>query len=400
VPKFVYTLKDEKGRDYQGTIAAKDKKEAQAKLDTTGYYLVALSKEPLVLFSMFSPKITKMDIVVLARQLATMMSAGLPITKSLMALAEQCANDSLRRVINDIRSKIEGGFKLSEAMGKHPDVFSEFFVSLIETGETGGTLDMMLKRVSTYLEKEEELRRKIKGAFAYPMVVSVVAMIVVTYLVLFVVPVFKSVYAGMKVELPLPTIILITASVIVKKWWLLLSIFITGVVLWIKRAIKKEKARLLLDKIKISLPLFGALNTKVAVSRFVRSFGSLISSGIPISKALSVTERVSANKAITAAIDKVRVEVNRGESIAVALKAARLFPPIVIQMVAAGEESGALDDMLDKSAEFLDEEIDMAIKKLTVKLEPILTFGLAGIVGFIALAIYLPMFDIIKQISK
>lgn len=400
MPKFVYTMKDEKGRDFQGTILAKSKKEAQVALDTKGYYLTSLKKMPQLEISLLSRKISNMDVVVFSRQLGTMMSTGLPVIKSLAAIAEQSDNEKLRIVINDMRSKIEAGFKLSETMDRHPEVFSLFFRSLVRTGETGGILDEMFSRLSTYLEKEEEVRRKVKSAFAYPAVVSVVAVAVVTYLVIFVVPVFKSVYEGMKVALPLPTQLLIAISGIIRKGWWGVAIFIVVLIFGFRMYKKTKKGSFFLDKIKISLPMFGSFNKKVAVSRFIRSFGALISSGIPITRALDVSGAIVGNKVVGQVVDRMKAAVNRGETISGSLRYGRIFPPIVVQMVAAGEESGALDEMLSKSADFLDEDIDEAIKRLTVKIEPVLTIALAIVVGFIAMAIYLPMFDIIKQISK
>jgi len=398
--KFVYTLKDEKGRDYQGAIQAKDKKEAQAALDTKGYYLTSLRRIPQVEFPVFARKITKMDVIVFSRQLATMLGTGLPITRSLAAIAEQSDNEGLKVVINDIRTKIEGGFKLSEAMAKHTEAFTPFFISLVRTGEASGIMDKMFVRLSSYLEKEEDLRKKVKAAFAYPTVVSIVAACVVTYLVVFVVPVFQEVYKSLKVDLPMPTQILLAMSAIARKAWLPILASIGGLVFAFKVFSKSEQGGYLLDRFKISMPIMGPFNKKVAVSRFIRSFGSLISSGISIAKALDVSEAIAGNKVVSRVVGRMRMAVNRGDSISGTLRYGKIFPPIVVQMVAAGEESGTLDEMLDKSADFLDQDIDESVKQLTVKLEPILTMGLALAVGFIALAIYLPMFDVIKQISK
>lgn len=398
--KFVYTLKDDKGRDYEGTIEAKDKREAQAALDTKGYYLTSLKKMPQLQLALFSRGITRMEVVVLARQLGTMLGTGLPIIKTLAAIGEQAESETLRTVINDIRTKIEAGFKLSEALEKHPGVFSPFFVSLVRTGETGGILDEMFKRLSTYLEREEDMRRKVKTAFAYPAVVSVVAVGVVSYLVVFVVPIFKSVYAGMKVTLPGPTLALIAMSDAIRKGWWLGLIAIGLLFVGYKLLQRTEKGAYIIDRIKISVPLLGVLNRKAAITRFIRSFGALISSGIPITRALDVSESIAGNKVVTRVVDGMRLAVNRGESISGSLRYGRIFPPIVVQMIAAGEESGALDEMLSKSSDFLDEDVDLIIRRITVKIEPILTISLAVVIGFIALAIYLPMFDIIKQIAR
>lgn len=399
MPRFIYTLKDGKGRDYQGVIQARDRKEAQERLDTTGYYLISLKKE-LQLKSLFlSKKVSREDIIIFSRQLATMIETGLPIVKSLMSLAEQSDNYALRRILYDIGSDIEGGSSFSDAIAKYPKAFSDFYISMVRAGETGGILDKILKRTSVYLEKEEELNRKIKSAFAYPTIVSIIAIGVVSYLVVFVVPIFQEVYGSMKAELPVPTIVLIAISGFARRWWLQLLIMAAGLILGFRIFKRTEKGGFLIDKFNISIPIFGSLNKKVTVSRFVRSFGSLIASGIPITKGLNIAEAIAANKIIAKAIDKIRMAVNRGENISGSLKTSKIFPAVVVQLVATGEESGTLDTMLDKSADFLDEDIDTVIKGLTVKLEPMLTITLAIIVGFIALAIYLPMFDIIRSLS-
>jgi type IV pilus assembly protein PilC len=393
-------LKDDKGRDYRGVIEAKHKKEAQSKLDSMGYYLVSLKQESPFRIPFLSRKIPPTDIIVFTRQFATMIKAGIPIAKALMASAEQTDNNSFRWIINDVRSGIEKGSSLSDAMAKHGSVFSEFFISLIRIGETGGNLDQMLMRISQYLEREEDLARKLKAAFAYPLIVTIVATVVVIYLVMFVVPVFVGVYRSVRVELPIPTIVLMVISNVVKQFWLYMLIAALGFFVGVGRLQRTRRGRKLIDTTKLSLPLFGRLNTYVAVSRFIRSFGSLIHSGIPITRALHTAKSITANRTIDAVIDHIRVAVSRGDNIAGTLRASKIFSPVVVQLVAAGEQSGALDDMLDKSADFLDDEIDKTIKSLMVKLEPALTIVLAAIVSFIALAIYLPMFDLIRQISR
>jgi len=393
-------MKDEKGRDYQGYIQAKSKKEAQAALDTRGFYLTSLRRAPQLQFTITRQRITRMDVIIFARQLSTMLGTGLPITRSLAAMSEQADNDKLKAMIDDLRLKIEGGSKLSEAMERHKSVFSTFIISMVRTGETGGMMDEMFRRISLYLEKEEDLRRKVVSAVAYPAIVAFAATAVVSFLIVFVVPAFQQVYGDLGAELPIPTRILIQTSVTVRQNWPALLTFLAISIAGYFVFRRLEKGRYLIDKFKISAPVIGNFHRKVAVSRFVRSLSALISSGITITRALEIADTIPGNRVAARYIDNIRAAVNRGENVSVAMRYGKIFPPIVIQMVAAGEESGALDNMLDKSADFLDEDIDTAIKRLTVKIEPILTTVLAAVIGFIALAIYLPMFDIVRHIRR
>lgn len=393
-------MKDEKGRDYQGYIQAKNKKEAQAALDTRGFYLTSLKRAPQVQFTIMRPNITKMDIIVFARQLSTMLGTGLPITRSLAAMSEQADNDKLKAMIDDLRVKIEGGSKLSEAMERHRDAFSTFVVSMVRTGETGGMMDEMFRRIALYLEKEEDLRRKVASAVAYPAIVAVATVAVVLFLIVFVVPAFQQVYSDLGAELPLPTRMLIRTSVTVRQNWPGMLVFFGALFAGYLISRRLEKGRYLIDKFKISAPIVGNFNRKISVSRFVRSLGALIASGITITRALDIADTIPGNRVVARYIDNIRAAVNRGENISVAMRYGKIFPPIVIQMVAAGEESGALDNMLEKSADFLDQDIDTAVKKITIKIEPMLTAILAVVVGFIALAIYLPMFDIVRHIRN
>ena len=398
---FAYKVKDDKGKEYQGYVDASTKKDAIQKLNQAGFYLTSIQKARLNKFQFLgAKKVTKADLTLFARQFASMINAGIPLVKALYAVSEETENITLKKILNEIRSEVESGHGVSDAMVKHPDVFSPFFISLIKTGETAGLLDKMLERLAIYLEKEEDLSRKVKTAFMYPIIVMTVALTVVTYLLIFVVPVFQSVYKSMHVNLPGPTIALIAMSKFVRfYWWIIAGALVIILATYIQLS-RMAKGQVIIDKFKLSMPVFGRLNKKVAVSRFIRSFAAMFASGIHISKALEVSAATADNKVISGLIEEMERSINRGENITKPLKRNKIFPSTVIQMISAGEESGALDTMLEKSADFLDQDVDVIIKRMVIKIEPLLTFMLAFVVGFIALAIYLPMFDVIRQITK
>jgi len=398
--KYVYTVKDEQGRVFKGHIEAEDKKSAQAKLRQRSYYAMSIEEEAAPSkFKMGMQKIKKSDLAIFTQQFATMVSAGLPVLSSLNAIGDEIESEKFKEVINEVKLKVSSGTSLSDALSEHPRVFSNFFISLIKVGETAGIMVQVLERLTDYLNKEEELKQKVKSALAYPLVVCVVTGLVVAFILIFIVPVFSSVYKSLRITLPGPTITLILLSNFIRKlWWLTLAI-IAGTVFAFKKILKTTKGRLLFDNFKLSLPLFGKLNRKVAVSRFIRTVGEMLSSGVPLIRCLDVAEDVVDNKVFSQIINRMRTNVNKGQNISDSFRYKKIFPGTVVQMVAAGEKSGALPTMLTKSSDFLDRDVDNLIKSLLVKLEPILTAGMAAIIGFIAMAIYLPMFDLIKQMS-
>jgi type IV pilus assembly protein PilC len=400
MPYFEYKVKDEKGRDYKGYIEAKSKKDAIKKLSDVGFYLTHVKWAPFYKLNLFSSRnITNSDLTLFARQFASMINAGIPMVKALYAVGEETENPRLKEVIQKLRKDVESGNRLSDSLAKNPKIFSPFFISLVRTGETAGKLDEMLERLALNLEKEEELRRKIRTAFMYPSVVLFVSAVVVIYLLVFVVPVFQSIYRSMKITLPGPTVTLIFISGFVRNYWPVIAgaaaVFSAGFF----QVRRTEQGRILTDRLKLKIPMIGPLMQKEATSRFIRSFAAMFAGGIQISKALEVSKEATDNAVITDTVEKMKQSINKGESISAPLKKKRVFPTTVIQMISAGEESGYLDKMLEKSADFLDNEIDTIIKRLVIKIEPVLTFMLAIVVGFIALAIYLPMFDIIKQLT-
>lgn len=397
---FDYLAQDTQGKPIKGTLEAKDILEAKTKLRQLGLYITWIRPETNFLDRLGFVRIKNLDLAIFSHQFSVMISSGVPLIRVLNALAEETTNRRFRTIINKIRFDVENGQSLSSAFLKHPKVFSNLFISLIKTGEAGGVLHTVLNRLADYFEKEEDLRRKVIASFSYPVIVSIVAFGVVSFLLIFIVPVFRSVYKNLKIGLPGPTIALIGLSnIFVKFWWLILLLI--GLIYYILRIYGQNKIfALTLDKIKLKLPIFGQLNQKVAISRFVRTLSTLIGSGLSLNPSLTIVKEVVGNRAVVAAIESIQNQINQGRQISDCLRAEEFFPPIVKQMISVGEESGNLGAMLDKCADFLDEDIDTLIKSLVVKLEPILTLFLAGLVGFIALAIYLPMFDLIRQITR
>jgi type IV pilus assembly protein PilC len=397
---FSYLAQDSQNKEISGTLEAKDINDAKAKLRQANLYIIQVRPEAHFLVTPGVRRVKNMELAIFSHQFAAMISSGIPLIRALKTLSEETNNRKFRKIIEKIKGDIENGASLSNALSKYPRVFSNFFTSLIKTGETAGVLPAVLSRLANYLEKEEDLRRKIASSFAYPAIVSIVAIGAVTFLLIFVVPVFSSVYKTLKIALPGPTITLIALSkIFIKFWWLILSLVF--LICFSLRILKQNKAfGLAKDRLKLMLPVFGQLNRKVATSRFVRTLSTLVGSGVTLSASLTIIKDVVGNRQVAQAVELIQKDIQQGKPLAESLKREKYFPPIVVQMLAVGEESGNLNVMLDKCADFLDEDIDTLIKNLVVKLEPSLTVALAILVGFIALAIYLPMFDLIRSIAK
>lgn len=398
--RFNYLANDNQNKQVKGALEAKDLLEAKTKLRQSGLYIIWVKRESVVIEGLSFGRIRNQDLAVFSHQFAVMIGSGIPLIRALKAIEDEATNRSLRTVLNKVRTEVENGVSLSAAFSKHPKVFSNFFVSLVKSGEAAGILPNVLKRLAEHLEKEEDLRRKVASSFAYPVIVGFVALGVVTFLLIFVVPVFRSAYKSLKIGLPGPTVTLIVLSnIFIKFWWLILLLI---AILFCVLAVSKYNTSigLIVDRLKLRLPVFGRLNRKVALSRLVRTLSTMIGSGLTLNTSLNIAKDVVGNRLVAKTIGLIQAEISQGKQISDSLKAKAFFPPMVVQMISVGEESGSLNAMLDKCADFLDEDIDLLIKNLVVKIEPLLTFLLAIVVGFIAMAIYLPMFDLIKQISK
>ena len=339
------------------------------------------------------------QIAVFCRQFATMVNSGLPILRALAILGDQTESKELAKILVEVRTDVEHGSSLSAAMAKHPKAFNNLFVAMVRSGETGGVLDDVLLSLADQIEKEVELRRQIKSAMTYPIVVVVLVLMILSAMLLFVVPQFETIYASLGGELPLPTRMLLAVSEAVRSyWWVFLLGF--GVTRFFFRRYKKtERGRLRVDAFKIRAPVFGPLFHKVALARFAATLGMLLRAGVPILQALDIVRETVSNSVISLATDDVKNSVREGEAIARPLSKHQVFPPMVVQMIAVGEETGAVDTMLDKIAEFYNAEVTATVDALTSLIEPILIAVIGGCVGAAVIALYMPMFNIINLIK-
>ena len=356
-------------------------------------------KEIRISLPFLKQKVNQRSVAVFTRQLATMIDAGLPLVQSLEILSSQQDNKVFKNVIRQIKEDVEGGSTFAGALTKHPSAFNELYTNLVVAGEEGGILDNILNRLASYIEKAEALKKKVKSALVYPATIIGVAVIVVMILMIFVIPVFESMFKSAGQSLPLPTLIVLTMSKLIKKYVL---IFIPAFVLLIylfKKYYQTQNGRAVVDSLLLKLPVFGPLLKKIAVARFSRTLGTLVSSGVPILDGLSIVSRTSGNKTIETAILNARASIREGETIAEPLGRSGIFPPMVIQMIAVGESTGALDSMLSKIAEFYEEEVDVAVANLTSLLEPLLMIFLGVVIGGVVIAMYLPIFNMASAIG-
>ncbi len=341
----------------------------------------------------FGPTVSTKELSVATRQLATMIDAGLPIVQCLEILGEQSENKLLRQTITAIRRDVEGGCTLADALRKHPKIFDDLYVNMVEAGEAGGILNTILNRIALFIEKANRLKKKVKGAMIYPVAIVLVAIIVVAVLMIFVIPVFAELYGSMGQALPAPTQICINISnFFVAYWWLMLAVGV-GIVTAIKLYYKTPQGNFNIDGILLRMPVIGDLLRKVAVARFSQNMSLLLSSGVPILDGLAITGRTAGNKVVEKAIMDSRLSISKGNTVAEPLRESKIFPPLVCQMVAVGESTGGLDGMLRKVAELYEEEVDDAVNNLTAMMEPAIMVVLGVILGGLVVAMYLPIFQ-------
>jgi len=401
---FNYTVKDRTGREVTGSLEADNADVLAARLRQTGYYVVQIDEVKTSLrkkeIYIFGAKVKTEEITIFTRQFATMINAGLPLIKCLNILAQQTGSKLLADIITDCQKEVEGGRSLSEALGKHPEAFSNLYVSMVRAGELGGMLDDVLLRVASQMEREQEIRAKVKSALTYPIAVMGISVLLLTAMIVFVVPRFANMFAQLGGKLPTFTQILVDISHFVGGYGgLIIIAFIIGFVILFRRFKATDRGRFMLDSMKLKLPVVGTLFHKAAMSKFSRTLGTLISSGVPILGALEITGETTGNMVVTRALDAVRAGVKDGETIAKPLSEANVFPPMVTQMIAIGEETGALDVMLSKVSEFYDSEVNTAVDSLTSMLEPVMVCFLGVTVGTIVIGLYLPIFRIITMIK-
>lgn len=348
----------------------------------------------------FGGKVKDKDIVVFTRQFATMIDAGLPLVQALDILSTQVENKTLSKALSQVKTDVESGATYADALRKHPRIFSELYVNMVAAGEAGGILDTILNRLAGYIEKAMKLKKKVKSAMVYPAVVTTIAVLVIAVIMIFVVPTFAKMFAQLGGTLPLPTRMIINLSnFIAGIGGLLVAGTIVAVVVFIVQVRRTEKGKHIMDKILLKFPIFGTLLNKVAVAKFTRTLGTLVSSGVPILDGLEITAKTSGNKVIEYAIMDVRKGVVGGKTLAEPITKAKVFPPMVTHMIAVGESTGALDAMLSKIADFYDDEVDATVANLTAMMEPMLMVFLGGTVGFIVVAMYLPIFKLITLIK-
>ncbi len=362
--------------------------------------MVNVREQPRQLTLAFARKgIKTRDIVIFTRQFATMINAGLPLVQSLDILAKQTENPALGDVTRQVVFDVESGHTLADAFSKHPKAFTELYVNMVAAGEAGGILDTILMRLATFLEKSDALIRKVKGAMVYPGVIFSVAGIAVATLLIFVIPTFQKMFASVGMELPLPTRIVIGMSDFLINYWWALIIIIAGVVYAIRRYYSTSDGRKKMDQFMLNAPVLGDLLRKSAVSRFTRTLGTLISSGVSILDGLEITAKTAGNRVIHDAVMESRNSIAGGETIAGPLEKSKVFPPMVISMIAVGEQTGGLDEMLSKIADFYDEEVDVAVSALLSLMEPMMIVVLGVIVGGMVVAMYLPIFDMMNAVQ-
>lgn len=343
-------------------------------------------------------RVKQIEVVTFAYKLAGMCSGGLSIIRSLKTLEEQTQNQTFRYILSDIRHSIETGSSLKDAFEKHRNIFSDFFVGMIEAGESGGNLSEVLEMSANYLEKQADLRRKVKSAFAYPIVIAVMCVLVVASMVIFVIPVFSKLYQQMHIPLPWPTKALVDISSFVRDGWWAILLFIAAAVWLLKYFRKNPHLKAGWDAFKLKMPVFARLNCMVVVSRFIRTFAMLASAGVSFVKALDVAGVVANNSKFSNITGQLQQSIEAGNSVAGSLKNHNIFPPMIIQLAASGEDAGKLSEMLNKGVDFLDKDIDRTIHALLVKLEPAMTVIMGIIVGFILIGVYFPLFDYMSHI--
>jgi type IV pilus assembly protein PilC len=394
MPVFKYAGKTRSGTVQKGEIDANDRDSAVAVLRQRQILVTTIKAKPKEL-SLSLPGfggVKEKDIVIFTRQFATMIEAGLPLVQCLDILSRQATNKEFATVIAKVKTDVESGESFADALRKHPKVFNEFYANMVEAGETGGILDTILARLAAYMEKARALKGKVKSAMVYPAAIVGIAVLVIVFLMIFVIPVFAEMFESFGGTLPAPTQLVMTLSDMTKKYIVYAIPAVIILVFLFKRFYRTAKGKRVVDSLLLQSPVFGPLIQKVAVAKFTRTLGTLVSSGVPIIDGLQITARTAGNKIVEEAVLMVISSVKEGQSLADPLSKQNIFPAMVVQMIEVGESSGALDSMLEKIADFYDEEVDAAVSALTSLLEPALMVFLGVTIGFIVVAMYLPIF--------
>jgi type IV pilus assembly protein PilC len=400
MPMFEYTARAQNGQIQKGQMDVASKDDVSAYLRKNRLILVSVREAPKqIKLSMGGARVKTRDVVIFTRQFATMINAGLPLVQSLNILASQTENKTLAEVTRAVVYDVESGNTLADAFSKHPKAFTPLYVNMVAAGEAGGILDTILLRLATFLEKNDALVRKVKGAMIYPGVIMGVAAGAITILLIFVIPTFQTMFASVNLELPLPTRIVIGMSNFLLGYWWAILLSVGGAVFGIRTYYATPAGHLQIDTLMLMAPVLGDVIRKSAVSRFTRTLGTLVSSGVSILEGLEITAKTAGNQVVHNAVMESRQSIAGGETIAAPLERSKVFPPMVISMIAVGEQTGGLDEMLNKIADFYDEEVDVAVSSLISLMEPAMIVILGVVVGGMVVAMYLPIFDMMNAVQ-
>jgi len=404
---FAYRAMDAKGAATSGQMDADNKAAVSAALRNKGLTIVDITevKTSLAKIDVMAPlqRIKPKDLTIFSRQFATMISSGLAMMRALAVLEEQTENKKLATIVGQIRADVESGIALSDALAKHPKTFSRLYVSMVRAGEIGGVLDEVLNRLATQLEKDDAIRRAVKSAMVYPVMIGSFAIIVLIGMVLFLIPIFASMYKDMgNAKLPMLTRIMVTASNTMRSWkGAVVVAVIIGAIILLRRLKRTPAGTMLWDRMKLRIPMgIGEIVRKMAVARFSRTLGTLVAAGVPILQAIEITGQSAGNVVIEKAMEKVQGSVKEGQTISGPLESVSVFPEMVVQMLAVGEETGNLDTMLNKVADFYEDEVNASVKSLTSILEPIMMLGVGALVGTVVISMYLPIFNMMNVVKE
>lgn len=399
MPVFIWEGKTRQGEERSGTMEADNADVVVERLQAQQIQTSKVKKKPTEINIKIGTGIKTQEVVIFTRQFATMIDAGLPLVQCLEILGSQQANIFFQKVITEVKVQVEGGATLAESLGKHPKVFDELYVNLVSAGEVGGILDTILNRLATYMEKNMKLVRQVKGAMVYPSVVLVVSVVVVFVLLTWVIPVFEKMFKDFGGTLPAPTQIIIDLSNGVRESGLIIGAGVAATAIGIRAIYKTKRGELFFHTLQLKAPVLGPVFRKVAVAKFTRTLGTMISSGVPILDALQITAKSSGNRVVENAIMFTREKIAEGRTMADPLAETNVFPPMVVQMIAVGESTGAMDAMLQKIADFYEDEVDTAVAAMTALLEPLMMVFLGTVLGGMIIAMYLPIFELAGNIK-
>ena len=404
MPNYRYTAKDKTGRSVSGVSEVPDEKTLVGMLRKQDLIIISVKlekKKEQFNFSMkMGGKIKLGELVLFSRQLATMIDSGIPLVQALEILTEQIENKSFQAIVGEVRRDVSTGSSFYEALGKHPRAFTPLFVNMVKAGESSGALDDIMERLASYLEKTDSLVRKVKSAMVYPIVVSTMAVLITLVLMVKVVPVFKSIFADFGGKLPMPTQVLINISDFLVHSFIVWTSGTAVGIFFLIRFLKTEKGTILFDNFKLNMPVFGVIMRKVAVSKFTRTLSTLVKSGVPILNALEIVGKTAGNRIIENAVEKVRASIREGENITTPLAKSKVFPPLVVRMIAVGEQTGELEKMLTKIADFYDDQVDAAVASITSLIEPLVIAFLGIMIGGIVICMFMPIFQLSSLINS